>query len=163
MSRDAARPKGDADMNLLPMMNLVTLLIPLLLVAAQLSELAVIDSTVPGIIADQPAPDGPEPLHLALQVGAEGVTVTGAEAVLSPDEGAPTSVPCAGACAGPESYDLAEVQRLLGLVKEAHPDERTLILVPEARVPFSVLVAVMDASRAADGAELFPQVTLAGG
>jgi len=164
MPRDAERPSSDGSMNLLPMMNLVTLLIPLLLIATQFAELAIIDSSVPGI-ADpvEPLP-GPPPLQLRLEVGGDGVRLVGAEPVLSPDTGEPSLVPCApGACGGPESYDTAELSRLLGLVKEAHPDERTVIVQPEGGVPFDVLVAVMDAARGDGGAPLFPEVVFAGG
>ena len=164
MPRDAERPSSDGSMNLLPMMNLVTLLIPLLLIATQFAELAIIDSSVPGIIDTIDPEPGPPPLQLRLEVRGDGVRLVGAEPVLSPDAREPSLVPCsAGPCVGPDSYDFAELTRLLGLVKEAHPDEQTVIVQPESGVHFDVLVAVMDAARGDGAAPLFPQVVFAGG
>ena len=42
------------ELNLVPIMNLVTILIPFLIMAAQFVQLAVIDSTLPAIGAPQP-------------------------------------------------------------------------------------------------------------
>ena len=43
------------ELNLVPIMNLVTILIPFLIMAAQFVQLAVIDSTLPAIGAPQTA------------------------------------------------------------------------------------------------------------
>lgn len=163
MPTNPRKTKADG-LNLLPFMNLVTLLIPLLLMASQFVELAVIDSTVPGIIANtdpNPPPQAP-PLHLVLAVGRDGISVGGADALLAPDGGEAT-VDCASPCVEPDDYDLAALQHMLLVVKDAHPDEDSLILQPDAGVPFDVLVAVLDASRSHEGRALFPAAVFAGG
>ena len=102
----------------------------------------------------------------------QGFTVAGAEAVL-PNEGADSgpTVPCLeSGCPTPDSYDTKELTRLLGLVKDQYPDDQNVILVPESRIPYEVLVKTMDATREDPTTrvgdkprELFPYVVIAGG
>lgn len=162
------------ELNLVPIMNLVTILIPFLLMAAQFISLAVIDSTLPAIGPPQPQQqdDTDKPLNLSVIITNQGYTIAGAESVL-PNEGSdkgPT-VPCLeSGCPTPDSYDAKELTRLIGLVKDQYPDDQNVILVPESRVPYGVLVKTMDATREdpstmVDGKprELFPYVVIAGG
>ena len=123
---------------------------------------------------------------LSLVLTAKGITVAGADAVLNPEaaaEGAepvapvegeeeePT-IPCGNPiCTGPDDYDYEELTRLLGLIKDEYPDDENVILVPESRVSYELIVKVMDHSREdvdtknADGTSrtLFPFVVIAGG
>ncbi len=157
-----ARTPKDASLELMPVMNLVTILIPLLLVGAQVINLSVIDSTMPAIHVDG---DTPEPsLQLTVAVTDEGLAVKGDGEVL-PDSGA-MDLPCGiSPCQGVQAYDYDGLTELLGRVKDHHPDEETVILLPEERVPYEVLIRVMDAAREDAGADrpLFPQVVMAGG
>ncbi len=162
------------ELNLVPIMNLVTILIPFLLMAAQFVSLAVIDSTLPAIGPPKPAETDPDekPLNLSVIITNAGYTIAGAEAVLPNEggEGGPT-VPCIETgCPSAMSYDTKELTRLLGLVKDEYPDDQNVILVPESRIPYEVLVVTMDATRedpttkVGDGSrELFPYVVIAGG
>lgn len=176
------------ELNLIPIMNLVSILIPFLLMAASFVHLAVIDSTLPAIGPPQETPpdeDDEPPLQLSLVVTGKGFTVAGADAVLSPEsaEGAAPVAPVEGEedqptipckdpnCANPESYDYEELTRLLGLIKDEYPDDENVIMVPESRIPYEVIVKTMDASRedsTASGEDgkprtLFPFVVIAGG
>jgi hypothetical protein len=190
MSKGSKRG-GEADeLNLVPVMNLVTILIPFILMAAQFINLAVIDSTLPAIGAPVPVEEQPEkpPLNLSVVITDLGFTVAGAAAVLNPEgppvEGAPPAVPAEGegeekgptipcleeGCPTPQSYDYKELVRLLGVVKDEYSDEENVILVPESRIPYEVLVLTMDSTREdpntmVDGAPrlLFPFVVIAGG
>jgi len=162
------------DLNLIPIMNLVTILIPFLLMAAQFVSLAVIDSSVPAIGPPQPPSEEQDepPLNLSVLITDEGYTIAGAEAVLPAEGGdeGPT-VPCVETgCPTPDSYDTKELTRLLGLIKDEFPDDQNVILVPESRIQYEVLVRTMDATREdpstkKDGKprELFPYVVIAGG
>ena len=156
------RKQNDASLELMPVMNLVTILIPLLLVGAQAINLSVIDSTMPAIHVDG---DTPEPsLQLTVAVTDEGLAVKGDGQVL-PDSDA-LDLPCSATpCRGAQAYDYDGLTELLGRVKDHHPDEETLILLPEERVPYEVLIKVMDAAREDLDADrpLFPQVVMAGG
>ena len=180
------RHSKEEPLNLIPIMNLVSILIPFLLMAAEFVQLAVIDSTLPAIGPPQPVTEQEEPekppLQLSLGITSKGILVLGADHVLYPDGGAPAvaegeqrppTVPCkSGAiCTSVEDYDWPELTRLLAKIKKEYPDDQNVILVPDSRIHYEVLVATMDASRQdkenqnAEGqaTDLFPYVVIAGG
>jgi len=179
------RIKKDEELNLVPIMNLVTILIPFLIMAAQFVQLAVIDSTLPAIGAPQPSDEKPDkpPLNLSLAITDRGVTVMGADAVLYPEgapevaegEDRPPTIPCqsGGICTSVEDYNWVKLTAKLNLVKDEYPDEEdaNVILVPDNHIKYEVLVSTMDAARndpgkpGADGKArmLFPNVVIAGG
>ena len=176
------RAEEAEDLDLIPIMNMVTILIPFLLFAAQFINLAVIDSTLPAIGAPTEATeeDDEPPLNLKVLVTSEGFTIATDVAVLpSSDSDGPT-VPCAQAgCPSIESYQFEELTKLLGDIKDEYPNEENVILVPEPHIPYKILIHTMDATREDpnvqeqytndDGAqlsrnkELFPYVVIAGG
>lgn len=163
-----ARGKRNADadeLNLVPIMNLVTILIPFLLMAAQFVSYAVIDSTLPAIGPPVPADeqDTDEPLSLKLFVTNKGYTVAGNSELLKVEgegEGKELGqpVPCLipdcqftprseGGEGAEEAYDVASLRDLLNKLKDDHSEERTVVLVPEPDIPYEVLVLTMDATR----------------
>lgn len=172
----AAKRIGDmANLDLVPIMNLVTILIPFLLMSAQFVELAVIDTTLPAIA---PEPVTAEPLDedklmLSVLVTGNGFTITGADKVLDPnDEANGPKVACIEAgCRTAESYDYRGLTERLTKVKDRWPNEENVILVPDGSIPYEVIVHTMDATRDdqqdRDGDNkprlLFPNVVLAGG
>ncbi len=85
------------ELNLLPFMNLMTLLIPFLLVSIQFVTLAVIDSSLPAIgqpnPSDQQDEDEDPPLNLTVGITDEGFTVAGSAAVLGCEKGAAAGGP----------------------------------------------------------------------
>ncbi len=159
----AKRVEEAKENNLVPIMNLVTILIPFLLMAISFVSLSVIDSTLPAI---RPTGD-PDPIDdaitLSVLITDEGFAIAGAEDVL----GDPAyAIPAAAG----QTWDTAELTRVLSLVKDEHPNHENVILVPEPHVPYEVLVRTMDAARLRPGAvsdagfqELFPYVVIAGG
>jgi biopolymer transport protein ExbD len=181
------------ELNLVPIMNLVTILIPFLLMAAQFVSYAVIDSTLPAISPVQTEPqEEPEekPLNLQVMITTEGFTVAGNHSELKDsgggeegeDKGA--TIPClvpgceyqADGGEGPaEAYNIAELRALLGRLKDDKPEEKNVILVPDASLPYEVIVLAMDATRedpdasstdadiGCNGRCLFPFVVIAGG
>lgn len=163
------------ELNLIPIMNVVTILIPFLLMAAQFISLAVIDSTLPAISPTPTEPQDPEdepPLNLSVLITDEGYTVAGAEAVLPSEEGTegPTIRCRETGCPTADSYDTRELTRLLGLIKDEYPDEENVILLPESGIPYEVLIRTMDATRedpstkvGGENRLLFPYVVIAGG
>ena len=154
------KPKSSENLNLLPVMNLVTILIPLLLMGAQMMNLAVVDTTLPAICSDCDLEPKPDRLNLSLIISDEGITLKGADSVLDDPR-----IPCdVGGCRDLESYDFDRLQRQLTQVKDAWPDSESLILVPGERVPYEVIISVMDAARqTSDDRRLFPSVTISGG
>jgi biopolymer transport protein ExbD len=178
------RSEETQELNLTPIMNLVTILIPFLIMAAQFVNLAVIDSTLPAIgppSTEPPDPDEEPPLNLSLAVSAKGITILGADKVLYPDgapeiaegEEKPPTVPCksGGGCTGVDDYDWGDLKQKLGLIKDQYPDDQNVILVPTDKLRYEILVKTMDVSRedpdtkGPDGKarQLFPFVVIAGG
>lgn len=170
------RGEDAGDLDLVPIMNLVTILIPFLLMASSFVSLAVIDSTLPAIGAPptEAQEEEEDKLTLTVAVTNEGFTIAGADAVLGPraeGEDAGPTVPCTRpGCPTVDSYDTTELVRLLNQIKDRYEDEENVILVPESDIPYEVLVATMDATREdpqtkVDGKPrlLFPYVVIAGG
>ena len=180
------------ELNLVPIMNLVTILIPFLLMAAQFVSYAVIDSTLPAIGPPAPPDEQPEekPLSLSVMITDQGFSVSGnhpeLEAQGGGDEGEEkgatidclvpdcTFDPGAGEKAE-DVYDLRSLRDLLGRIKDDKPEEQNVILVPDSKLPYEVLVMAMDATRedpdegggdgdgGCNGRCLFPMVVIAGG
>jgi len=154
----SARSSAETELDLVPIMNLVTILIPFLLIASSFASLAVINSTLPAI-GPAPEPSPETDLNLKVRIDGYGIHVQGDDARL---EGGRV-LGCRGACAGPESYDLAGLTSLLGELKAEHADAESVVLVPDGAVSYDVLVATMDATRADGDDVLFPQMVIAGG
>ncbi len=95
--RRRAQDTDPPELNLLPFMNLMTLLIPFLLVSIQFVTLAVIDSSLPAIgqpnPSDQPDEDETPPLNLTVGVTEDAFTVAGSAPLLGCEKGASAGGP----------------------------------------------------------------------
>lgn len=191
--RRRAQKTQEVELNLLPFMNLMTLLIPFLLLSAQFVSLAVIDSSLPAIGAPstktEEKKDDKPPLNLTVGITGEGFTVAGSANVLGGPEGGDAeekgpTIPmtmddgyCRKVQCGDKAdclhttpcHDFKALQELIVRVKDEYPDEENVILAPNADIKYSVIVGVMDASRdykpagAKEREPLFPYVVIAGG
>jgi hypothetical protein len=127
-------------MDLVPIMGLVSLLIPLLLLGNGVA-FGVIEASAPAVCA----------CH-----GGEG------EAFLVPSVGIhPDGLSLTLDAAEPEHFGAADLEGLTARLKEvsdAHATNGRILVVPDGDVAYEGLIAVMDASRPA-----FPHVTVAGG
>lgn len=165
------------ELNLIPIMNLVTLLIPFLLMSAQFVSYAVIDSTLPAICG-APCGDAPpgEPVQVTLEVRPGGYHLHASGPDLD-EFGQGVDLPClTDGCEGDlaHSWDVRGLRQALTGIKDRHPDHGSIILSPHPGVPYEALVLAMDAAREDPdqggsagnrcvGRCLFPDVTLAGG
>ncbi|MCA9492621.1 MAG: hypothetical protein H6736_01490 [Alphaproteobacteria bacterium] len=145
-------------LQLLPIANLATLLVPIGLMVTQLVALRWL----------QPAPE-PFPHENArdavaatvvptVVVTEEGFQLFGAEDVLAGPDGRP-ELPCLGPC-GETTYDYAALRRLLGHVKAAYPRSDSLVVERQADVSYAVLVQVFTSVQTDGEADLFPRVGL---
>lgn len=173
------REMEDEGLNLVPIMNLVTILIPFLLMSAQFVSLAVIDSSLPAIVTEiqeVEQKDDEETLALSVLITAEGFGVSGkgTKLVLTEEEASDLSlkVNCLEPqCPTPESYDYKGLTKRAAALKDRFEDEKNVILVPESTIEYEVLVRTMDALRddqedkdsESKARELFPNVVIAGG
>jgi biopolymer transport protein ExbD len=167
--------------NLVPIMNLVTILIPFLLLTVQFVHLAVIDSSLPAIGAPKATSDQVDdkpPLMLTIAITDRGFIVGGNATILSTGDdevGQITDVAQAVEreptipLDGEGNYSFVKLTELLVKVKSEYPDEQNVILIPESEIKYETIVHSMDASRdhLPEGAEkselLFPFVVIAGG
>lgn len=169
----ARKKEADPELDLVPIMNMVTILIPFLLLSVQFVSIAVIDSTLPAI--GKPAePSDTEPeekLNLSVAITDKGYTIMGASGVLGNAKGEGSTVPCLrDGCPSAEAYDQKKLTEMLGQIKDEYSEEKNVILVPESNIPYEVLIATMDATREDPETkvkekprELFPFVVIAGG
>ncbi|MCA9570181.1 MAG: biopolymer transporter ExbD [Myxococcales bacterium] len=137
------RPASQTPLDLIPIMGLMTLLIPLLLVN-QSSGLAfaTVDADLPAGCACGSKHDGEAKLIPTVALGLEHITVQG--------EGVELTQFAAD--------DLQGLGEHLAALKEAHATDGKAIIVPESRVAYQELISVMDTVR-----PHFPVSTLAGG
>jgi hypothetical protein len=152
-------------LNLVPIMNLVTILIPVLLIAIKSLELAVIDTTLPAIqqeTTEQEKPENP-PLSLTMALTKNGIKLIGADAYLYPDGGAPKAaeeggqapptVPClsGGKCRNMDDYNWPDLLAKLTTIKEGaikdDKDSDNVIFLPEHNIKYEIIIMAMDTSR----------------
>jgi biopolymer transport protein ExbD len=172
------RPSSAEELNLVPIMNLVTILIPFLLMGAQFVEYSIIESSLPSICAscDLDAKLD-EPLSLTVGLTSSGFVLDAKNSGLSGyDE--PVTVPClTDGCAWSddpaEAFDVASLRVHLTELSDAHPQTTIAVLLPGSNRTYEELIFAMDGVRedpaagdAADGCRgrcLFPAITIAGG
>ena len=143
------------EINLVPLLDMVSLLIQLLLVNAQFGVFAQI-STAIGAPSSTPQ-DG---LQLQVVVSPQGFAVSWSESSGRQDRDLPCS---AGSCSAPTAYDATGLQALALDLKQAHPDEKSVQIVLGDDVPFDVIARAMDALRGSVHDPMFPDVILGSG
>ena len=151
--------------NLVPIMNLVTILIPFLLLSVTFVHLATVDSSLPSIvISDEPAT---ESINLTVAITDQGFVVQGKSPLLTSDTEATPGPTIPLTHAG--EHDFEALSELMVQVKAVHPGEHNVILIPETQINYAKIVHTMDATRdhLPEGAMarelLFPHVVIAGG
>ena len=156
-------PRRD-ELDMVPFLNLVTLLIPVLLLTADLGPpKAVVPTHLPTMCGGCDVPDcggDSEPLNLTVAISDIGFTVRGASRALAEDGDV---VECRVAGCPRGTWDTEALGNLLDAVKAEHPYEAEAIVVPDSEVSTDTLIAAMDAVRGTDRHPRFPNVVLAGG
>lgn len=152
---------------LIPIMNLVCMLIPLLLYGAVFIRFMTIEVNSPKISSGAPSDpqDQDEKLNLTIMITDQGFTFKVNPKFRLPWMGMATDA----ASAGPDipkkddDWDYAELNRKLKEIKENHREETQLILGAEDDIKYEVLIQAMDWSRGSEDTPLFPAVTLTRG
>lgn len=148
--------------NLIPFMNLMTVLIPFLLLSAVFVKISILNSSLPSSVsaedspADQPdkPPEEDKPrLNLSVAITVRGFTIMGSGAVLpGPEPGLPT-IPVLD----DGSYDFDALNKKMQEIKQKFPEEQDVIILPEIGTPdepapiirYQVIIDAMDAVREA--------------
>lgn len=160
MSRHKKKSVDDKieDLNLVPIMNLVVCLIPIVLVGMSLVKIGVINVNAPsfGIGQAEPSDDEEKPLGLRVIIEETGfrLVATGADinAELNVPIEAPTDAdtpPTPGIFIpkNGEVYNYADLYNKVIQLKGNHPDETIINLSAEPKIHFEYIVKVMDAIR----------------
>jgi len=149
----------DQELNLIPMMNLICMLIPFLLLTAAFVKVAVVDVSSPRFV-DGPAPGQAreyEPPHFTLTITDQGYQIFVNGEKLTSREVGPTLPRLNGG-----QYNHDGLRFLAQEIKNRDRTKTSVILSAEPDVPYEELIEVMDAVREdADGEPLFPEVVVA--
>lgn len=152
----------ETELNLIPIMNLVLMLIPTILISAVFVQLSVINVAPPIGCVRWPNPQEkptPQPLNLKITLQEQGISLSGSGGVLpGPDAKSPTIPKMANG-----QYDWPALTAKLAEIKDAFPEDERVILTGDGDVPFESLVRAMDASRETSSHRvLFPELALHG-
>lgn len=149
------------DLNLVPIMNLVVCLIPMVLLGMSLVKVGVVNVNAPkfGQGAATPEESDKKPLNLTVAVGADGFRLQAtadlnaalglAAPAANPDAGSadPSAMPPIMIPKKGEEYDYVELYNKMVAIKGKFPDESIVNLTAEAKIPFKHLIFVMDSLR----------------
>ncbi len=132
----------EADIEMLPLMNLFIVLIPMLLLSAVFVEVTAIDMAMPGADPSESAPEE-EPFRLSVEIAPDAYVIDGNRVdrrVI--DWGTPAGTP---------SPDAAHetLRAALAGIAERHPENRAVQILSRPRTRYREIIAVMDASREA--------------
>jgi len=99
---------GDQELNLVPFMNMVVILIPLLLLSVVFLKVGVINITSPKLSVGPPSekkePDDEKPLNLTVAVADNGFRIGATGAILPPQKACPSDGPTV--CLADDSIDV---------------------------------------------------------
>lgn len=154
VSRNHARYRGRHEINVVPMIDMMIILVFFLIFTAVFTKTNVLELNLPG--ADSAVPDLPEGLNLEVIVRKDIIQVA------DRGTGVLRELPIAAA-----GYDLKALSDYLQLVKSKYPDTLNATILLEQDVQYDTLVQVMDTVRVFavpgsqwDVAELFPDVSV---
>jgi biopolymer transport protein ExbD len=154
VSRNHARYRGRHDINVVPMIDMMIILVFFLIFTAVFTKTNILELNLPG--ADSAVPDLPEGLNLEVIIRADKIEVadrgTGLLRTLPSQQG---------------RYDLQGLSDYLQLVKSKYNDKTDATILLEQDIAYDTLVKVMDTVRVFpvpgskwDVAELFPDVSV---
>lgn len=142
--RDSKLERPEEELNLVPIMNLVVCLIPMVLAGAAMVKVGVVNvsADVFGPRPEVVEPPPTEPLDLALAVGEDGFRVEAGADLTAVLGAADKSIPKRGG-----AYDYVALYNTLSAVKARFPEETVVKLAADPSVPFKDIINVMDVIR----------------
>jgi len=158
--------KDTPQLNLIPILNLVLMLIPAILISAAFVEMVVINVSAPQLPStNAPVIKETRALNLTLLLTERGIIISGDGQTLSRAaepgaSGSGLTVPKDGA----GGYDWPALRRRLVSIKDSFPEEERVVIRAEPDVPYEQIVDAMDTARETpDKRLLFPEVVLSPG
>jgi biopolymer transport protein ExbD len=129
------RERKPAELLLVPMIDIFTVLVAFLLMTAVFSRLAIMQIDLPSSVDPKPA----EPkVRLEVIVRQDGIDLSDGKQVIG-------TIPKAGG-----AYNLGTLTERVLAVKREHPTSEDASVLSERKVPYDDLVQVMDAIRVAE-------------
>jgi biopolymer transport protein ExbD len=124
----------DFQLNMIPFIDLLSVLISFLLMTSVWTQVAKIDvKQSPNLPSDEPTPPPEEEkLNLTVLIKGSGYTVTKKGAVVKEIE------------KKGEEYDSTTLSEILKQVRAEHPDNEDVNVTSEDKVPYKELITVMD-------------------
>jgi biopolymer transport protein TolR len=124
----------DFQLNMIPFIDLLSVLISFLLMTSVWTQIAKIDvKQSPNLPSDEPTPPPEEEkLNLTVLIKGSGYTVTKKGAVVKEIE------------KKGDEYDSTTLSELLKQVRAEHPDNEDVNVTSEDKVPYKELITVMD-------------------
>ena len=149
------RQRKPADLQLVSMIDIFTVLVTFLLMTAIFSRTVVLDLKLPSNNAS--FPELPKGLNLEVIVRSKSLTI--ADRGTGPLHELPNTA---------EGYDLAGLTQYLKFVKSRYPDKVDATILLEPQIAYDTMVQVMDRTRVVEvnaglrtvQAELFPSVSI---
>ena len=144
------RVEPEADLNLLPIMNLFVVLIPFLLMGISFLQIGALSASTPvATTGGEEASAPPTVVYLAVNAQTYSVNIEP-----GPEEGAAWD-----ALEQPfqrsEDKALQQVMAALQHIKTTSTTSPTLILIPDGEIPYADVIEVMGKAR-----DVFPQITV---
>jgi biopolymer transport protein ExbD len=154
-ARNHARYRGRNDINIVPMLDIFTILLFFLIFTAVFSKTNVVELNLPA--------KSTEPLKLPDDLQLEVVVRRSGLVIQDRSTGPLQPLPNLGG-----AYDFGGLTSYLERVKVQFPTLRSATVLLEPDVPYDTIIATMDAVRSFDGTEdgkpargeLFPQISL---
>ena len=137
------KPNKEADINLLPVMNLFVVLIPFLLMGVSFLQLGALGASTP-VASGASSSDSPEPTIVSVRVRNAGFDISvepGDAQVL--DE---TQLAWSLQKVKPDA-PLKECLEIIGGLKQLFPDAATLVVIPDRDVPYADVIDVMSTAQ----------------
>jgi len=165
LERTELASKGEPPINLVPMIDILTVLVLYLLIGTIFRQFTILQLNLPGPAEAVPAEERP-PLDLKVVLRAQRLEVHDRNGTVRLFDNTPDGRPEADR--GTAGYDTAALGALLAEVKRLNPHEESVTLLLEPEVKYDALVQVMDAARAfppgsaelTAGAPMFPAIAI---
>ena len=155
MRRGSRIPTAPPELNLVPLLDMVSLLVQVLLLHVHFGSLADIPATPVGA----PVGENSAALALAIDIGDRGYVVRWNDG----GEGRNEILPCKSPCTDTEHYPTKDLASLLASIKDQHPDDSQAVVRPISDVRFDVIARTMDLMRASGSRQLFPDIAIGTG
>lgn len=129
-SDGSSKKSVDFELNLVPFIDLLSVLLAFLLATAVWVQVARIDVKPKPTLAGETEPEK-DAVKVAVEIGVHGYTVRFAETSQRIEKQG-------------DAYDVAALARALASVRGQHPGERAVTVTSEDRIPYQALITVMD-------------------